>query len=58
MDKQYDRRTRKTLRRSQSGNTRRFTQNITKKEYQTGKRIGHDGIHGFWLKKFDSIHAD
>ena len=37
MDKQYDKRTRRTWRRPKSGNTYRFTQNDTKK-YPTGKR--------------------
>ena len=37
MDKQYDKRIRRPRRRSESGNTHRFTQNNTKK-YQTGKR--------------------
>ena len=36
MDKQYDKRIRRARRRPESGNTRRFTQNDTKK-YQTGK---------------------
>ena len=37
MDKQYDKRIRRTRRRSESGNTHRSTQNNTKK-YQIGKR--------------------
>ena len=37
MDKQYDKRTRRTRRRPESGNTHQFTQNDTKK-YQIGKR--------------------
>ena len=52
MDKQYDKRTRSVRRRSESGNTHRFTQNDTKK----WKTPGHDGIHGFWFKKFTSIY--
>ena len=55
MDKQYDKRTRKTRRRSERGNTHRFTQNNTKK-ISNWKTSGHDGIHGFWFKKFTSIH--
>ena len=26
------------------------------KKYQTGKTPAPDGIHGFWFKKFTSIH--
>ena len=37
MDKQYDKRTRRTWKRPESGNTHRFNQIDTKK-YQTGKR--------------------
>ncbi len=37
MDKQYDKRTRRTQKRPKSGNTYQFTQNDTEK-YQTGKR--------------------
>ena len=55
MDKQYDKRTRRAQRRSESGNTHRFTQNDTKK-ISNWKTLGHDGINGFWLKKFTSIH--
>ena len=55
MDKQYDKRTRRTQRRPVSRNTHRFTQNDTKK-ISNWKTPGHDGIHGFWLKKFTSIH--
>ena len=46
MDKQYDKRTRKTKRRPESGNTYRFTQNDTK-EISNRKTRGHDGILGF-----------
>ena len=38
MDKQYDKRIRRARRRPVSGNTHRFTQNDTKKNYQTRKR--------------------
>ena len=37
-----------------SWNTFRFTQNGTKKIQL--ENAGHDRIHGFWLKKFTSIH--
>ena len=56
MDKQYDKRTRRTWRRPQSGNTHQFTQNNTKK-ISNWKTPGHDGIHGFWFKKFIFIHG-
>ena len=36
--------------------TRRFTQNDTKKKISNWKMLGHDGINGFWFKKFSSIH--
>ena len=39
----------------ESGNTHRFTQNNIKK-ISNGKTPGHDGIHGFWFKKFTFIH--
>ena len=39
MDKQYDKRIRRTRRRPESGNTHRFTQNDIKNEYETGKRL-------------------
>ena len=48
MDGQYVKRTKRTRRRPESGNAHRFTQNDTKM-YQIGK-------HGFWYKKFTSIH--
>ena len=35
--------------------TNRFTQNDTKK-ISNRKTPGHDGIYGFWFKKFTSIH--
>ena len=41
--------------RSESRNTHRFTQKDTKK-ISNWKTPGHDGIHGFWFKKFISIH--
>ena len=55
MDKQYDKRIRRTRRRPRSGNTHRFTQSNTKKKSNWITQ-GHDGIHGFWFKKFPSIH--
>ena len=56
MDKQYYKRTRGTWRRPQNGNTHRLTQNNTKR-ISNWKTSGHDGIHGFWFKKFTSIHG-
>ena len=56
MNKQYDKRIRKAPRRPESGNTHPFTQNDTKK-ISNWKSPGHDGIHGFWFKKFISIHS-
>ena len=55
MDKRHDKRTRRTRERPQSGNTYRTTQKTLKK-ISNWKRPGHDGIHGFWFKKFTSIH--
>ena len=55
MEEQYDKRTRRTQRRPESGNTHRFTQNDTKK-IPNWKTLSHDGIHGFWFKKSTSIH--
>ena len=55
MDKQHDKRIRRTRRRLKSGNTHRFTQNNTKKT-SNWKTLVHDGIHGFWFKKFTYIH--
>ena len=55
MDKQYDKRTRKTQRKPESGNTHRFTQNDTRK-ISNWKTSGHGGIHGFWFKKFTAVH--
>ena len=54
-DKQYDKRIRRARRRLESGNTHRFTQNNTKKVSNL-ETPGHDEIHGFWFKKFTSIH--
>ena len=53
MDKQYDKRIRRSQGRPKSVNTHWFTQN---KKILNWKIPGHDGIHGFWLKKFTSIH--
>ena len=55
MDKRNDKRTRRTRRRPESGNTHQFTQNDTRK-ISNRKTLGHDEIHGFWFKKFTSIH--
>ena len=55
MDKRYDKRTRRTRGRLQSGNTHRITQKDIKK-ISNWKTPLHDGIHGFWFKKFTSIH--
>ena len=55
MDKQHNKRIRRTRRRLESGNTHRFTRNDTKK-ISNWKTPGHDRIHGFWFKKFISIH--
>ena len=54
MNKQYNR-TRRPRRKLESGNTHRSTQKDTKK-ISNWKMPGHDGIHGFWFKKFTSIH--
>ena len=55
MDKQYDKRIRRARRKPENGNTHRFTQKDTK-EISNLKTPGHDGIYGFWFKKFTSIH--
>ena len=55
MDKRYDKRTKRTRGRLQSGNTDRITQKDTKK-ISNRKTPGHDGIHGFWFKRFTTIH--
>ena len=54
MDMQYDKRIRRTQRSSKSGNTNQLTQNNTKNK-SNWKTPGHDGIHGFWFKKFTPI---
>ena len=51
MDEQYDKRIRRAWRRPENRNIYRFTQSATKKN-----QTGNDGIHGFWFKKFTSIH--
>ena len=58
MDKQYDKRTRKTRRSPESGNTHRTIEQLKKtlKKISNWKTPGHDGIHGFWFKKFTSIY--
>ena len=55
MDNQYDKRIRRARRRLERGNTHRFTQKNTKK-LSNWKTPDHDVIHGFWFKKFTSIH--
>ena len=55
MDKQHEKKIRRTRRRPESGNTERFTQNYIKK-ISNWKTSGHDGKYGFWFKKFTSIH--
>ena len=55
MDQSYDKRTRRTRGRPQSGNKYRITQKDTKM-ISNWKTPGHDGIHGFWFKKFTSVH--
>ena len=55
MDKRYDKRTRKARGRPQSRNTHRTTQK-TLRNISNWKTSGHGGIHGFWFKKFTSIH--
>ena len=55
MNKQHDKRIRRTRIRPESGNRHRFTQNDTKK-ISNWKTPDNDGIHGFWFKKFTSIH--
>ena len=54
MDKQHDKRIRRTRRRSGSENAHRFSRTKTKKKsnWETPR---HDGIHGFWFKKITSI---
>ena len=54
MDLQYDKRT-SIQRRSESGNTYQLTQNGREKT-SNWKTPAHDGIHGFWFKKFTSLH--
>ena len=55
MDKQYVKRIRRAQRRSESGNTHRFTQNDTEK-ISSWKTLVHDGFHGFRFNEFTSIH--
>ena len=55
MDKQLGERVERTRGRTESGNTHRFTENDTKK-ISNWKTPGHEEIHGFWFKKFTSIH--
>ena len=53
MDKQHGERVR-TRRRTENGNKHKLIENDNKKT--NWKTPGHDGIHGFWFKKFTSIH--
>ena len=55
MDKRYDKRTSRTQGWHRNGNIHRITQTDTKK-ISNWKTPGHDGIHGFWFKKFTAIH--
>ena len=55
MDKRYNKRTRRTRGRPQSANTHLTTQKDNKK-ISNWKTPGLNGIHGFWFKKFTSIH--
>ena len=57
MVKQYYKRTRGTWRRPQNGNTHRLTHKKTLKRISNWKTPSHDWIHGFWFKKFTSIHG-
>ena len=52
MDKQHGEGVRRTLRRTESGNTYKFTE----KKISNWKTPGHDGIHEFWFKKFIAIY--
>ena len=54
MDKNYVKRTKRTRSMPERGNTHRTTRKDTKKS--NWKTPGHDGIDGFWFKKFTSIH--
>ena len=55
MDKRYDKRTRRTRGRLQSGNKHRTTQKDTKKDIKL-ENARTCWIHRFWFKKFTSIH--
>ena len=55
MDKQYYKRTRGTWRRPQK-EIHIDLLKITLKGISNWESPGHDGIHGFWFKKFASIH--
>ena len=55
MNKQYHKRTRGTRRRSEKGNTYRFTQNDNQK-ISNWKTSGNDGIHSVSFTKSTSIH--
>ena len=55
MDKKYDKGTRRT-RKGPQAEIQIDQPKKTLKRYQTGKTPGHDGIHGFWFKKFTSTH--
>ena len=52
MDKQYDKRIRRRLK----AEIRINLLKTTLKKISNWKTPGHDGIHGFWFKKFTSIH--
>ena len=56
MDKQYNKRTRETGRRPKT-EIHIDLLKTTLKRISNWKAPGHDGIHGFWFKKFTSIHC-
>ena len=55
MNKRYDKRTRKTRGRPQSEIHIKLLKKTLIK-ISNLKTPGHDGVHGFWFKKFNSIH--
>ena len=44
------------MNKDQNGNIHRLTEN-KQKIISNWKEPGHEGVHGFWLKKFTSIHG-
>ena len=55
MDKQHVERVIRALKRTEGVNTRRFILSYNK-NVPNWKTSGHDGIHGYWLKRFIPIH--